>query len=362
MTEQIKNEKADFPDLELLATRLTELSNELATQGEWPQQQLRFCGEFGVFKWFIETEFGGSDWNDQEIVKGYIKLAGACLTTTFVITQRTGACKRLAASENKNLAQNLLPDLASGKTFATLGISHLTTSRRHLANPVLMASESPGGWLLNGNSPWVTGASHADYLVIGSEVEGGGQILLVVDTGLDGIEMGQPNQLVALSGSKTGAVYFDDVLIPHDCVLSGPTDDVLRNGRAKSTGGLQTSALAIGLASAALKFLQQEAFSKHRDDLITHVDSLRKQQQELIELILAMAGGESACTNEELRTRANSFALRATQSALIAAKGSGFVAGHPVGRWCQEALFFLVWSCPQVVRDASLCELVGIAD
>ena len=75
-----------------------------------------------------------------------------------------------------------------------------------------------------------------------------------------------------------------------------------------------------------------------------------------------MADGEPVCSNEDLRTDANSLVLRSTQAALVAAKGAGFVEGHPVGRWCREALFFLVWSCPQSVQDANLCELVGISD
>jgi hypothetical protein len=52
--------------------------------------------------------------------------------------------------------------------------------------------------------------------------------------------------------------------------------------------------------------------------------------------------------------------LRATQAALAAAKGTGFVVGHPAGRWCREALFFLVWSCPRPVAAANLCELAGL--
>jgi hypothetical protein len=54
--------------------------------------------------------------------------------------------------------------------------------------------------------------------------------------------------------------------------------------------------------------------------------------------------------------------LRSTQAALAAAKGAGYVVGHPAGRWCREALFFLVWSCPQPVLSANLCELAGILD
>ncbi len=61
-----------------------------------------------------------------------------------------------------------------------------------------------------------------------------------------------------------------------------------------------------------------------------------------------------------LRAQANSLALRASQAALAAAKGTGYVVGHPAGRWCREALFFLVWSCPQGVMAANLCELAGL--
>jgi hypothetical protein len=70
----------------------------------------------------------------------------------------------------------------------------------------------------------------------------------------------------------------------------------------------------------------------------------------------------AACTTDEIRARANSLVLRLTQAALMAAKGTGFVAGHPVGRWCREALFFLVWSCPQPVLAANLCQWASLGD
>ncbi|HRI07507.1 MAG TPA: hypothetical protein PKW35_06805 [Nannocystaceae bacterium] len=44
-----------------------------------------------------------------------------------------------------------------------------------------------------------------------------------------------------------------------------------------------------------------------------------------------------------------------------AAKGSGFLRGHPAGRWAQQALFFLVWSVPNAVIDAEL-ERIAVDD
>lgn len=362
MSTEIEIKSPHAPALKRLTAELSDLANFCDQDDQWPARQLALCAKHGVFKWFVPKHYGGNGWDDQEIVKGYIKLAAACLTTTFVITQRTGACKRILESENVSLAKRLLPGLVSGAAFTTLGISHLTTSSRHLSKPILVAKETDKGWLLNGMSPWVTGAHAADHIVIGSEVESGEQILLAVAGDLPGLTVGQPNDLVALSGSKTGQVSFDQVMIPHEFVLAGPKENVLKQGKRQSTGGLQTSALAIGLASAAVDFVKREASKPNRSDLVSTAAALESQYNGLLDRILALAGGDPVCTNEELRTDANSFALRAAQAALVTAKGTGFVAGHSVGRWCREALFFLVWSCPQVVRDANLCELAGILD
>ena len=62
----------------------------------------------------------------------------------------------------------------------------------------------------------------------------------------------------------------------------------------------------------------------------------------------------------QLRAHANSLVVRAAQAALTASKGAGFVTGHPAERLVRESMFFLVWSCPQSVTSAVMCELAGI--
>jgi hypothetical protein len=114
----------------------------------------------------------------------------------------------------------------------------------------------------------------------------------------------------------------------------------------------------VGLADAAIGYLEQE--TERRVDLTNPATALRTDWRLLHHDLLALAAGNQVCTNEELRARANSLALRSSQAALTAAKGTGYMVGHPTGRWCREALFFLVWSCPQPVLAANLCELAGI--
>jgi hypothetical protein len=112
------------------------------------------------------------------------------------------------------------------------------------------------------------------------------------------------------------------------------------------------------LATAAIRYIEQE--SEERPALNRAAEALREDRQQAECDLLALADGQQNCTQGELRARANSLALRASQAALTAAKGAGYVVGHPAGRWCREALFFLVWSCPQPVVEANLCELAQI--
>jgi alkylation response protein AidB-like acyl-CoA dehydrogenase len=349
----------DDEGLDALCRELAGRADALDLAGNWPTEQLQLCGRYGVYRWFVPADSGGAGWSEREIVRGYLRLSEACLTTTFIITQRTGACRRIRTSGNEPLRERLLPGLLSGASFATVGISHLTTSRRHLARPVMLAREADDGFVLDGFSPWVTGGTHAQVIVTGATLEDGRQILVALPTDLPGVEAAEPARLVGLSASHTGQVVCRQVSVGRNWLLAGPVENVMSHGLGARTGGLETSTLAVGLAKAAIHYLQSQ--SDQRGELAGPALGLSREQARLEVDLLSLAEGTPVCSTEELRTRANSLALRSAQAALAAAKGSGYVAGHPAGRWCREALFFLVWSCPQPVLAANLCELAGIA-
>jgi alkylation response protein AidB-like acyl-CoA dehydrogenase len=356
----------DDPALAALCRELRKGAESLDASGDWPAEQLRLCGEYGVYEWFAAREWGGQAWDQESILRGYLALSSACLTTTFILTQRDGACRRIETSDNQGLRERLLPGLTRGETFATVGISHLTTSRRHVARPVLQARPVAGGFELSGFSPWVTGADHADIVVVGATLvddEGAAtaeQLLAAVATDLTGVKAAAPAKLVGLSSSHTGSLELDRVLVDEDWIIAGPVENVMSVGAGAGTGGLGTSTLALGLTQAATSFIGEE--SSRRPDLEEPHNALHAEAASLEADLFAAVRGRPACSNDELRQRANSLVLRSTQAALGAAKGAGYVAGHPAGRWCREALFFLVWSCPQPVLSANLCELAGILD
>jgi alkylation response protein AidB-like acyl-CoA dehydrogenase len=344
--------------LDELCRQLSEMTPALEASDAWPKRQLSLCAGAGVYGWFFERSLGGAGWSEREIVEGYLKLSSACLTTTFIITQRMGACRRIVDGGNEALRKRLLPALISGEAYVTVGISHLTTSRRHMGKPALAAKRVDGGFMLNGFSPWVTGALHADYLVVGAELDDGRQILAAPPTDLPGMSRAPFVRLMALSASHTGEVHFRDVFVEDRWLLAGPMENVMQHGPGAGTGGATTSALALGLADAAIAYLETSA--RKRSELSRIGDELREKWSDARGKLLALAEGSEACTASEMRSTANGLVQRATEAALVAAKGTGFVQGHPVGRWRREALFFLVWSCPAPVQAAHLCELAGL--
>ncbi len=345
---------AEMMSVEAALALLAQQANAADATPVWPAASWQALCRCGALGWCLPAAYGGAGRNQHDLLTGYEQLATACLTTCFILSQREAACRRLLDSGKERLCRQLLPPLARGESYATVGLSQLTTSRQHL-RPSLVASSSADGFILEGTIPWVTGASRADHFVIGATLEDGRQILAVLPRDLKGVSIDPALDLMALAGSLTAQVRCANVMLDREWLLAGPAERVMAGGRG-GTGGLETSCLAIGLASAAIDYLKAEAAV--RAELKTSVERLQQPRQSLRQEMHKLA--EQGCTAETaagLRARANSLVLRATQAALTASKGSGFLRQHPAQRWARQALFFLVWSCPRPAAEATLAYL-----
>jgi alkylation response protein AidB-like acyl-CoA dehydrogenase len=324
----------------------------------WPQSSWEALCQGGVTGWCIPRAFGGQERDAIALLEGYGQLAGACLTTCFILSQRDAACRRIRDSGKEDLCRELLPPLARGHTFATVGLSQLTTSRQHVAPP-LRACLDGDAVVLDGTMPWVTGAARADHLVTGVVLEDERQMLLVVPTSAPGLSVGASLELMALEGSLTAEVLCKRVRVDRHWVLAGPTERVMAGGRG--AGSLETSCLALGLAGAAVRYLQEEGTrrSEWRAVAKASLQSLESLQGQMREMA---KGGADALEAARLRAQANALVLHSTQTALAAAKGSGFLRTHPAQRWARQALFFLVWSCPRPALEGTLAYLTPPCD
>jgi alkylation response protein AidB-like acyl-CoA dehydrogenase len=168
-----------------------------------------------------------------------------------------------------------------------------------------------------------------------------------------------PFAIAALQASCTCEIRLTNVEIAGAEILAGPSENVLAAPGSAGTGGLETSALALGQARAAIRAMIEEG--SRRDDLDDSIASLAVLWDALASDLFASASGrDDAPAPGAIRGRANALVLRATQAYLAARKGTGFLREEPAQRWARQALFFLVWSCPTPVAQAAIRDLAGV--
>jgi alkylation response protein AidB-like acyl-CoA dehydrogenase len=337
------------PDIDGLAGSLADLAVRTSAEGPWRSGAFAALAHSGLLAAFIPVEQGGTAAGEPDLMPALVAIAERCLTTALALTQWAAAV-RIIAGGPADVKQELLPPLARGDVFTTVGISQLTTSRRHLDRPALAATRDGDAWRLDGICPWVTGADSTHTIVTGAATGDGGQMFFIVPTDAPELSIDPPLQMLGLTGSRTSAVHFASVRPMH--ALPPPATGGVR------TGGLSTTALAVGAARASATVIATEAATRPglagiAAEFTAEIDAVESR------LMNGAASGVEPAERDRLRADANGLVVRAAQAALTASKGAGYVTGHPVERLVRESLFFLVWSCPPAVTDAVLCDLTA---
>jgi alkylation response protein AidB-like acyl-CoA dehydrogenase len=239
--------------------------------------------------------------------------------------------------------------------FATVGIAQLTTSHQR-GEPALRARRESDGWHIDGLIPWSTGADRSRFVVTGAVVndspkESPQQILFVLSTSWNGVTLSPPMPLVALQSSHTGSVTCEDVIVEDRFVLFGPAANVL--SARKKTVPLGQAFLALGLCRTAI-----ELIDAHDSDLARQTcKRFESQLTDLRSRVVAYCDPGTTpdpAQAPQLRGACNDLALRITHAAVAIYKGSALLVGHPAQRLAREALFLLVWSCPNPVIDCTV--------
>jgi butyryl-CoA dehydrogenase len=349
-------------DLERIATLTAALATEDGRADDrngWPEALWGLLDHAGVPRWSLPEEFGGEACARPLLIQRYAQLSGGSLAAVFILSQHDAALRRLLAATENVAADDWLHAVGAGRAFTTVGISHLTTSRRLGSQAIKVTEVASGRYRLDGTMPWVTAAERADLFVTGAALDDGRQMLIALPGDRPGVMVRSPFALAALQASCTSQVDLENVEVDDSDLLAGPGPDLLSQPGAVGTAGLETSALALGQARAALAALVELA--PDRVDLAEPLEALCESWATLWSQLIAQAKGEpGAVSSDQIRTQANALVLRSTQAYLIAKKGTGFLRTEPAQRWARQALFFLVWSCPTPVAQAAIRDLAGL--
>jgi alkylation response protein AidB-like acyl-CoA dehydrogenase len=326
-------------------------ATEFDISGDFPALDMAALAANGAMRWIVPKEFGGDELSPLDLHLKYEELAAASLATALILTQRDSAVAFVDASESFGKRTRYLNHFAENLNFTTVGIAQLTTSRQGGA-PALRAQRVNNGYLLNGIIPWCTAAVMADFIVAGAALPDGQQILFLMESHLSGVTIDRPMQLVALRSTFTTSITFKDVLLDERWLLRGPTQAALA-GRKKNLALGQTF-LAMGLCRSALDLIASHDSDRARSAGTRFEQQLTELRQEILTLSQPGREADAGAANARLRGSCNELALRITHAAVTLYKGSALLADHPAQRLAREALFLLVWSCPNPVIDCTV--------
>lgn len=343
--------------LKQLTKNLARLATNYDICGEWPAESIRHLTEAGAWSWVIPERFGGLQLDPVSMVRGYEAVAAGCLSTLLILSQRDGACEFIASCDREAIKGEWLPKLCKHKVMTSIGISQLTTSQRKRA--ALRAKPAGDGFELTGMMPWVTAAEKSDFIVTGAVVEGGQQILAMVPTGLDGVQIDPAMNLAALESSRTSEVHLKKVCIGPEHVLRGPTENALQ--RRMPVKSLVVSSAGLGLAGAlANKILRH---SRNTDGTLAELaeDALQRYtaiRERIYKAAHALKTSDADIPKTDIRVAVNDLLMRMAIACMTYAKGSGFIRQRDAQRLVREAMFFLVWSATDDVRARTLAKFL----
>ncbi len=223
---------------------------DVDAEGVIPRSHFDLLAEEGFYGLAARPEHSGIEVDFPSFVSIVETLCGGCLTTAFTWKQHHSVVRVLTGTRNVDLREKYLGAAIRGEVRG--GVAFAGAIPRP---PRLWATVNDGGWLLNGEAPFVSGWGIIDVLLISArDTTGGFQGTIV--SGLveaaagDGITV-EKLRLIAAQGSNTVWLRFEDYYLPADKVVAEVSDADFRANQ--HVGARLNGCLAMGVARRRIR-------------------------------------------------------------------------------------------------------------
>ena len=125
------------------------------------------------------------------------------------------AIEQFGSEEQKN---KYLPEMAKGNLIGCFGLTEPDAG----SDPSSMktkATNTDGGFILNGSKTWITNSPIADVLVIWAKDEDGILRGYIVERDFNGLTTPKLEGKFSLRASETGQIFLEDVFVPESNIL-----------------------------------------------------------------------------------------------------------------------------------------------
>ncbi len=347
-------EAGDLIDLvrDLADAELRPRAEAAEAAGEFPRDLIRTIGRAGLLGLPFDEEYGGGGQPYQTYLQVLEELAQAWATVALAVSVHTLSCFPLANFGSAEQKQRWLPDMVAGDLLGGYSLSEASAGSDAAALQT-KARRDGSAYRINGTKAWVTHGGQADYydvFVRTSDDGSRGISVLLVDAATPGLTPLPPERKMGLRGSPTSQLVFDGAIVEEERRIGAEGAGLPTALAALDGGRLGISAVATGLAQAALdaaiawaaerrQFGQQigrfQGVGFLLADMATAVEASRA-------LYLSAArrrdrGEPYGAQASMAKLTATDTAMKVTTDAVQVLGGYGYTADYPVERYFREA-------------------------
>jgi len=319
------------------------------------KEALKRMGDRCLLALRVPKNWGGAEFSELDYRRFQMSIARYSGALAFLQTQHQSAANFIVNCDNKSLQQEYLPHMGKGEVLVGVGFSQL---RRH-GEPILQATPVTGGYLLEGDVPWITGYGFFDDFIVGATLPEGQELYGIVPLHCmeNKFNISRLMELAVMGSTNTVSAKFNGYFLGCDRVLSIESPRSIDLYSQQNV--LHHGFFALGCARAALDIIEQAYYKK---ELIFIKDAYNKLENQLIDCSQTMfdailSKNYNYTAKLELRARSISLAGRCSQAAIVAAGGAANSIYHPAQRVYREALLYHVSAQTTAVMKATLTAL-----
>ena len=320
----------------------------------FPDELVQEMAGLGFLGMMVSPEYGGSGLDAISYVVAMEEISKVDASASVIMSVNNSlVCWGIETFGSQEQKEKYLKQLAQGKTVGAFCLSE-PEAGSDATSQSTTAEDKGDHYLLNGTKNWITNGSRAGvFLVIAQsdkEKKHRGINAFIVDSNLEGVQVGAKENKLGIRGSDTHSIMFSDVKVPKENRIGEEGFGFKFAMKTLAGGRIGIASQALGIASGAYELAL--AYSKERKAFGTEICNHQAIQFKLADMATEIDAARLLChkaawqkdNNEDYllsgamaKVFASEVAMRTTTEAVQIHGGYGFVKEYHVERLMRDA-------------------------
>ncbi|GAA0197180.1 acyl-CoA dehydrogenase family protein [Cytobacillus oceanisediminis] len=310
-------------------------------------------GEIGFFGLTIPEEYGGVGGDYVTYVLAAEELGRADSAIRGIVSVSSGlfgtSVLQHGTEEQK---QRWLPDIAAGRTLGCFGLTEPGTGS-DAGNLRTRARRDGDDWVIDGSKIFITNGTWADVALVFARTSDDGPrgvSAFLVPTDTPGFEATEVKGKLGLRGQATAALSFDGVRVPADALLGEEGKGFKIAMQTLDKGRVTIAASCVGIVQGCLE--ETVKYTGEREQFGRPIASFQLVQEMIADMSvdadaarlltwraadLMQRGEPFGTAASKAKLFASEAAVRASNLAVQAFGGYGFIDEYPVQKYLRDA-------------------------